>query len=95
MAWVPKRGTFALIMSDTVCYEVTVSGSALRWAGEDFRPGLRRAIITDYGRACPQHAVPVRKRAQVQALLREGIHDGGRTGCVEETQAAGRDIGFK
>jgi hypothetical protein len=36
---VPKRGTFTLIMSDTMCYEVTESGRTLRL---DFRPKTLR-----------------------------------------------------
>ena len=35
----PKRGTFTLIMSDTMCYEVTESGRTLRL---DFRPKTLR-----------------------------------------------------
>ena len=36
---VPKRGTFTLIMSDTMCFEVTESGRTLRLA---FRPKTLR-----------------------------------------------------
>ena len=36
---VSKRGTFTLIMSDTMCYEVTESGRTLRL---DFRPKTLR-----------------------------------------------------
>jgi hypothetical protein len=36
---VPKRGTFTLIMSDTMCYEVTESGRTIRL---DFRPKTLR-----------------------------------------------------
>ena len=36
---VPKPGTFTLIMSDTMCYEVTESGRTLRL---DFRPKTLR-----------------------------------------------------
>jgi hypothetical protein len=36
---VPKPGTFTLIMSDTMCYEVTELGRALRL---DFRPKTLR-----------------------------------------------------
>ena len=36
---VPKRGTFTLIMSDTMCFEVTESGRTLRL---DFRPKTLR-----------------------------------------------------
>ena len=36
---VPKRGTCTLIMSDTMCYEVTESGRTLRL---DFRPKTLR-----------------------------------------------------
>ena len=36
---VPKRGTFTLIMSDAMCFEVTESGRTLRL---DFRPKTLR-----------------------------------------------------
>jgi hypothetical protein len=36
---VPKRGVLTLIMSDTMCYEVTESGRTLRL---DFRPKTLR-----------------------------------------------------
>ena len=36
---VPKRGTFTLIMSDTMCYQITESGRTLRL---DFRPKTLR-----------------------------------------------------
>ena len=36
---VPKPGTFTLIMSDTMCYDVTQSGRTLRL---DFRPKTLR-----------------------------------------------------
>ena len=36
---VPKPGTFTLIMSDTMCYQVTESGRTLRL---DFRPKTLR-----------------------------------------------------
>jgi hypothetical protein len=35
----PKRGTFTLIVSDTMCFEVTESGRTLRL---DFRPKTLR-----------------------------------------------------
>ena len=36
---VPKRGTFTLILSDTMCFEVTESGRTLRL---EFRPKTLR-----------------------------------------------------